>query len=103
MKKGKYKLGIWVRDDTQGIGTLTYVDENGRLRCTWPRDQRCGYRQTFKYRRWKSLQRPDPGDPERRKTEIPGELSGLIRYEADNILGEISENSKNGIFGNCGC
>ena len=29
----------------------------------------------------------------------PGELSGLIRYEADNILGEISENSKNGIFG----
>ena len=29
----------------------------------------------------------------------PGELSGLIRYDAYNILGEISENSKNGIFG----
>lgn len=28
-EKGNYKLGIWVRDDTQGIGTLTYVDENG--------------------------------------------------------------------------
>ena len=28
--KGDYKLGIWVRDDTQGIGTLTYVDQNGR-------------------------------------------------------------------------
>ena len=28
-KKGDYKLGIWVRDDTQGIGTLTYVDQNG--------------------------------------------------------------------------
>ena len=27
-KKGDYKLGIWVRDDTQGIGTLTYVDQN---------------------------------------------------------------------------
>lgn len=27
--KGDYKLGIWVRDDTQGIGTLTYVDQNG--------------------------------------------------------------------------
>ena len=25
--KGDYKLGIWVRDDTQGIGTLTYVDQ----------------------------------------------------------------------------
>ena len=30
-EEGKYKLGIWVRDDTQGIGTLTYVDENGRF------------------------------------------------------------------------
>lgn len=28
-KKGSYKLGLWVRDDTQGIGTLTYMDENG--------------------------------------------------------------------------
>lgn len=26
--KGDYKLGIWVRDDTQGIGTLTYVDRS---------------------------------------------------------------------------
>lgn len=24
---GEYKLGIWVRDNTQGIGTLTFVDE----------------------------------------------------------------------------
>ena len=29
-ENGKYKLGIWVRDDTQGIGTLTYVDQDGR-------------------------------------------------------------------------
>ena len=28
-EEGKYKLGIWVRDDTQGIGTLTYVAEDG--------------------------------------------------------------------------
>lgn len=26
---GSYKLGAWVRDDTQGIGTVTYVDLNG--------------------------------------------------------------------------
>ena len=26
---GIYKLGLWVRDDTQGIGTLTYVNGNG--------------------------------------------------------------------------
>ena len=26
--QGAYKLGIWVRDNTQGIGTLTFVDED---------------------------------------------------------------------------
>ena len=26
---GSYKLGIWVRDNIQGIGTLTYVEPNG--------------------------------------------------------------------------
>ena len=30
----------------------------------------------------------------------PGELSGLIRYEDKNILGNISENSKNRNFRN---
>ena len=28
---GMYKLGAWVRDDTQGIGTITYVEENGQF------------------------------------------------------------------------
>ena len=31
---GSYKLGAWVRDDTQGIGTITYVDPNGHLQNT---------------------------------------------------------------------
>ena len=28
-KDGTYKMGMWVREDTQGIGTMTYVTENG--------------------------------------------------------------------------
>ncbi len=40
----EYKLGIWVRDNTQGIGTLTYVEEDGKLWCAGPWDQRYGYR-----------------------------------------------------------
>ena len=28
-KTGEYKLGIWVRDNAQGIGTLTFADEKG--------------------------------------------------------------------------
>ena len=26
---GAYKLGIWVRDNIQGIGTMTYVEADG--------------------------------------------------------------------------
>ena len=29
--EGDYKLGLWIRDDTQGIGTMTYVDMNGNF------------------------------------------------------------------------
>ncbi len=35
----KYKLGIWVRDNTQGIGTLTYLNHRGGLWCTGPWNQ----------------------------------------------------------------
>ncbi|OYP59648.1 hypothetical protein CG709_00360 [Lachnotalea glycerini] len=27
----EYKLGIWVRDNTQGIGTLTFINEDGKF------------------------------------------------------------------------
>ncbi len=26
---GTYKIGIWIRDNAQGVGTLTYIDGNG--------------------------------------------------------------------------
>ena len=28
---GAYKLGIWIRDKAQGVGTLTYLDRNGHF------------------------------------------------------------------------
>ena len=28
---GTYRAGIWARNNTQGIGTLTYVDEEGHF------------------------------------------------------------------------
>ena len=97
-ENGKYKLGIWVRDDTQGIGTLTYVDQDGRYGALGHgiSDVDTG-----------ELLNIADGDLYNaqilgiRKGERgnPGELSGLICYEEKNILGNISENSKNGIFG----
>ncbi len=28
-QNGEYKMGIWVRDNAQGVGTMTYIDEQG--------------------------------------------------------------------------
>ena len=33
------------------------------------------------------------------KKGSPGELSGLIRYRNDNVIGQIRVNSSNGIYG----
>ena len=30
-QNGEYKMGIWIRDNAQGVGTLTFVDENGNF------------------------------------------------------------------------
>ena len=95
---GEYKLGIWVRDNTQGIGTLTFVDSYGNYGAL-------GH----------GISDVDTGDLLNISTgalyqaEIlgiqkgsngnPGELAGLIRYEPGRILGSITGNSKNGIYG----
>lgn len=96
---GDYKLGIWVRDDTQGIGTLTYVEQDGHFGAL-------GH----------GISDVDTGnllqikDGTLYETEIlginkgskgtPGELSGLIRYDDRRVLGTIQSNTESGIFGN---
>lgn len=97
-KEGKYKLGIWVRDDTQGIGTLTYVDEDGRFGALGHGISDVDTGELLSIADGNLYDAQILGIRKGEKGN-PGELSGLIRYDADNILGEISENSKNGIFG----
>ena len=31
VKSERYKLGVWVRDDASGVGTLTYINSNNRF------------------------------------------------------------------------
>ena len=95
---GKYKLGIWVRDDTQGIGTLTYVTKDGNFGALGHgiSDIDTGNLLSIKggnlyCAQILGVQKGEKGSP--------GELSGLIRYRDDNIIGKIGENTGNGIYG----
>ena len=95
---GDYKLGIWVRDDTQGIGTLTYVDAAGNYGALGHgiSDVDTGELLSIK---GGSLYKTQILGIQKGSKGNPGELSGLIRYNVGNVLGSITTNTANGIYG----
>ena len=97
-ENGKYKLGIWVRDDTQGIGTLTYVDQDGRYGALGHGISDVDTGLLMQIRDGK-LYRASVGAVKKGEKGNPGELSGTIYYRDDQILGTITSNSETGIKG----
>ncbi len=96
--KDEYKLGIWVREDTQGVGMLTYVDANGNFGALGHgiNDMDTGELMSIKTGKifesriitiTKGLQ------------GAPGELVGVISYAEGYELGRIEQNTTEGIFG----
>ncbi len=96
-KQGNYMLGLWVKDDISGIGTLTYYNEDtfGAL----------GH----------SINDNDTGDMFQISdgaiyktnliniikpySKLPGRLEGMIDYSSYNMLGRVESNSNHGISG----
>ncbi len=93
-----YKAGIWLRDSAQGIGTMTYIDEDLHFGALGHgiNDVDVGellnlgngllYRTEIL-----SIKKGTKGEP--------GEITGLILYEPNQICGVITENTKIGIYG----
>ena len=96
--EGEYKLGVWVRDDTQGIGTLTYITADGEFGALGHgvSDVDIGAlmecKEGYLYEsEILSIIKGEAG--------TPGGLSGIIHYGNSNKLGDIDINSSAGIFG----
>ena len=95
---GEYRLGLWVRSDLQGIGTLTYVDENNQFGALGH-----GISDTD------TGEVVDSCDGTLYAAQIhgvtkssfgkPGCLSGSITYEDEMVYGSIWKNTSQGIFG----
>ncbi|MFA5634315.1 MAG: SpoIVB peptidase [Anaerovoracaceae bacterium] len=95
---GLYKIGVWVRDKTAGLGTLTFYD---------PFSQSFGAL-------GHAITDPDTGhvlpvetgellsasveSVKQGKAGLPGEIRGIF-YEADEPLGNLLTNTNYGIFG----
>ena len=95
---GSYKLGIWVRDNIQGIGTLTYVEPNGTFGALGHgiSDADTGKRLEISDG---DLYRADILSIRKGTAGTPGELRGVINYREENRIGTICGNSQYGIRG----
>lgn len=99
-REGKNKLGVWIRDNAQGVGTLTYIDGEGKFGALGHgiNDVDTGALMEM-------------GDGTLYETEIiairkgsrgdPGEMTGMIVYGDSRILGDILYNRVSGIYGIC--
>ncbi len=99
-ENGSLKIGTWVRDDCQGLGTLTYIDKNGRFGAlghgisdvdTGKLVNSEGGR-LYCAKIWSIV---------KGKAGTPGEVVGSINYSPDYFLGFIESNSDIGIYGVC--
>jgi stage IV sporulation protein B len=94
----EYKMGIWVRDDTQGIGTMTYLKSDGNYGTLGHgiSDIDTGELLSsdggilYEANVW-GIKKGENGNP--------GALYGMIAYEKNKILGDIQANTSVGIYG----
>lgn len=96
--ENKYMLGLWVKDDISGIGTMTYYDENGfgalghsindtdTGKLFWISDG--------------AIYKANLINIVKADSSNPGRLEGLIDYSASNVIGRVADNSAYGIKGN---
>lgn len=95
---GEYKLGIWIRDNAQGVGTMTFLDEENHfgalghgindMDTATIMDMRSG-----------SLYRTEIISITKGENGTPGELTGVIDYKESNRIGTIEANTEGGIYG----
>lgn len=100
-KDGGYKLGVWIRDDTQGIGTMTYVTESGSYGALGHgiSDTDTGLLVSTS---GGELYDTEIKGIEKGSLGKPGVLSGVIYYGGQSKLGTIDSNTEQGIFGAVG-
>ena len=98
VKDGSYMLGIWVKDDMAGIGTMTYYSENGSFGAL---GHGIGDGETGELLSMSdgSIYYTKVLDVTKGKKGEPGELEGLIYYGKQNQLGRLIGNDSLGIYG----
>ena len=97
--ENEYKLGLWIKDSTQGIGTITYINpENGHFGALGHGITDNHTHMLTPVRTGEIMEVAITGIKKGQKG-TPGEVSGVIDYDEESQLGHISINSAIGIYG----
>jgi len=93
-----YKMGAWLRDSAQGIGTMTYIDNQNRFGALGHGINDMDTGELLKlgsgllyHTEIVAVKRGERGNP--------GELTGVIEYKPDQVSGVIVDNTIQGIYG----
>lgn len=97
-ENGEYKLGIWIRDSTAGVGTLTFFDEEtGKFGALGHPVTDGDTNKLFSIEEGDILESSILSVKKGEKGN-PGELRGIFLDES-NPIGRIEKNTQCGIFG----
>ncbi|HHX62049.1 MAG TPA: SpoIVB peptidase [Epulopiscium sp.] len=94
-----YKIGVWVRDSTQGIGTITYYNPETKTYGALGHGITDVDTKQIMSVRGGELVKTEISSIKKGKRGTPGELSGIIYNNEESIIGNIQKNTEQGIYG----
>lgn len=98
VKNDEYKLGIWVKDSIQGLGTLTFLTMDGKFGALGHGIHDSETNELIEIEKGSVYKTNIVGIQKGQKGE-PGGLEGVIIYRNSNKLGIVDKNTEDGIYG----
>ena len=95
---GHYKMGVWVRDDCQGLGTMTYIATDGSFGTLGHAINEAGTGKLMEINNGK-LYKAHIWSVVKGEKGKPGEIVGSIDYNENSYIGKISCNTNIGVYG----
>lgn len=97
-KDQNYKLGVWVKDSMQGLGTITYLKEDGTFGALGHGIYDTDSSDLLEMRDGR-LYQTNILSVQKGVKGVPGGIEGVIIYNPKNYLGVIDKNTDIGIYG----
>ncbi len=97
-ENGIYKIGIWVRDSAQGIGTLSYITADGEFAALGHGVNDADIGNLMELKKG-SIYRTNILAVRRATESQPGELTGVLSFDESDYIGKVTNNTSEGIFG----